>query len=87
MAEISSPNEGSARGPAPPRAWITSIEFNDGTRIDIARHEILVVVGPNNAGKSAALRDILNKIQNTDNNYLVVAKVTVELEGDLFRVG
>lgn len=40
-----------------PHVWTESITFSDGTTLAIGRDEIVVFVGPNNAGKSAALRE------------------------------
>jgi hypothetical protein len=41
----------------------SSLTFSDGTEIQLPERNILVLVGPNNAGKSAALRNILGFIQ------------------------
>jgi energy-coupling factor transporter ATP-binding protein EcfA2 len=41
-----------------PKLTITSLTFSDGTKLDFEEDEIIVFVGPNNAGKSAALREI-----------------------------
>lgn len=38
--------------------YISQIEFNNGEKIDIAQNDIVVFVGPNNAGKSQSLKDI-----------------------------
>lgn len=38
--------------------YISKIHFNDGTILDTQKNSIVVFVGPNNAGKSQALRDI-----------------------------
>lgn len=38
--------------------YISKVHFNDGTVLDTQRNSIVVLVGPNNAGKSQALRDI-----------------------------
>lgn len=37
---------------------VKNLEFSDGTKLDIGAADIVVFVGPNNAGKSAALREI-----------------------------
>ena len=41
-----------------PRLWITEITLSDGTTIDIPRSGVVLLVGPNNAGKSQSLKDI-----------------------------
>ena len=38
--------------------YISRIKFNNGEQIDIAANDIVVFVGPNNAGKSQSLKDI-----------------------------
>lgn len=38
--------------------YISSIQFNNGTSIDISPNDIVIFVGPNNAGKSQSLKDI-----------------------------
>jgi ABC-type polar amino acid transport system ATPase subunit len=47
-----------------PRASISSVTFSDGTTLQFDAHEVIVFVGPNNAGKSAALREIFNGLNN-----------------------
>lgn len=36
-----------------------ALTFSDGTQIDVPAESVLAIVGPNNAGKSAALRDLM----------------------------
>ena len=38
--------------------YVSAIRFNDGTKLEINSDDIVVFVGPNNVGKSRALRDI-----------------------------
>ncbi|MDO8579607.1 MAG: AAA family ATPase, partial [bacterium] len=45
---------------------ISSINFNDGTRVSLDDNVIVVIVGANNAGKSQSLRDINQMITNSD---------------------
>ena len=49
--------------------YISKIHFNDETYVDIQQNDIIIFVGPNNAGKSQALKDIYalssNKFQTT----------------------
>src|SRR5690349_8131764 len=42
------------------RVWIRQLLCNDGTRIDFESSDIIVVVGPNNSGKSTLLREVYN---------------------------
>jgi len=39
------------------KVWISELEFNDGTKISLDKNEVVVFVGPNNAGKSATLKE------------------------------
>jgi ABC-type transporter Mla maintaining outer membrane lipid asymmetry ATPase subunit MlaF len=41
-----------------PRLSFETIQFSDGTELQLAEDDIVVFVGPNNAGKSAALREL-----------------------------
>ncbi len=56
---------------------ISKLEFNDGTSIDLMPQDIVVLVGPNNMGKSQSLRDVNNSI-SFDHGSLVVTDVDVE---------
>ena len=38
--------------------YISRLEFNTGESLDIKQNDIVVFVGPNNAGKSQSLKDI-----------------------------
>ena len=40
------------------RLGVDNLRVSDGTQIEVPERGVLVFVGPNNAGKSAALRDI-----------------------------
>jgi hypothetical protein len=64
-----------------PKAYIKSIKFSDDTELHLARHEILVFVGPNNAGKSAALREIFSNIQTPNVRHVVIKSVIFGTEG------
>ena len=39
--------------------YISKLFLNNGKEIDINKNDIVIFVGPNNAGKSQALKDIL----------------------------
>lgn len=41
-----------------PRVWLEAITFSDDTQLRFDQDDIVVFVGPNNAGKSAALREL-----------------------------
>mgnify|MGYP003444027752 CR=1 FL=1 len=38
--------------------YVSKIIFNNGTQINLKEDDIIVFVGPNNAGKSQSLKDI-----------------------------
>ena len=38
--------------------YISKLTFNNGKELEIAANDIVVFVGPNNAGKSQSLKDI-----------------------------
>ena len=38
--------------------YISELTFNNGQKVNIAPNDIIVFVGPNNAGKSQSLKDI-----------------------------
>jgi hypothetical protein len=69
-----------------PHVFITSVTFSDGTEVPIPEAGVVAFVGPNNSGKSAALRQILEhlfgnpEIATQPRN--VVAKVGLTKIGD-----
>jgi energy-coupling factor transporter ATP-binding protein EcfA2 len=42
--------------------YVSSLTFSDGTQVALDRTDILVLSGPNNSGKSSALREIYNAL-------------------------
>jgi len=67
------------------RIWISEIEFNDGTKIELGADEIVVFVGPNNAGKSATLKESLSLLKskvNNKHNTKVLKNLTISKKGD-----
>lgn len=63
-----------------PRIWITQLAFSDGSKIALNKSDVVVIVGPNNAGKSAALRAIRDKL-TSGHNSLVVTNLALAREG------
>jgi hypothetical protein len=59
-------------------ARVTGITMSDGTRVDVPEQGLLLLVGPNNAGKSQVLRDILES--SRDQNHRGRAVVTLDLD-------
>jgi energy-coupling factor transporter ATP-binding protein EcfA2 len=52
------------QSPIKPSVSITSVTFSSGTSITFGSNEKVILVGPNNSGKSQALRDILDIFRN-----------------------
>lgn len=50
--------------PSDAKIYIQSIEFSGGLKIDLNESSILVIVGPNNAGKSSTLRELRDHLQD-----------------------
>ena len=70
--------------------YISEITFNNGQNVSIAKNDIVVFVGPNNAGKSQALRDIYQisnyKISNIVINDVKFQKSDMEIQTILEKV-
>jgi AAA domain, putative AbiEii toxin, Type IV TA system/AAA domain len=64
-----------------PRVWISALTFSDGTQVPVSAHDVVLIVGPNNAGKSAALRAIRDKLQNAAHASPVVSSVQIQRSG------
>jgi hypothetical protein len=60
-----------------------AVTFSDGTRVELPEQGVVVLVGPNNAGKSAALRDIFSKLQAGMYVPLVVTDIEIEKAGSV----
>ena len=64
------------------RIWIDQLSFSDGSEFSLGADDIVVFVGPNNSGKSAALRGIRDKVVNPNNPNPVIQNLSVALQGD-----
>ncbi len=73
--------ESSEAEPVRPALTFESITFSDGQTLQFEPDEIVVFVGPNNAGKSAALRELQNFINRTA-AQTVVSGATLKKTGD-----
>lgn len=65
---------------------LTAITFSDGRELPVPEHGVVVLVGPNNSGKSAALREIYRHLVGTPHEPhepppKVVTQVSFEKEG------
>lgn len=64
------------------RVWISEIEFNDGSKINFGKNDITVFVGPNNAGKSASLKEAAKLLRAKNQKTIVLKAISIENEGD-----
>ncbi|PTR17401.1 putative AbiEii toxin of type IV toxin-antitoxin system [Nitrosospira sp. Nsp2] len=64
-----------------PRVSIKEIVFSDGTVVDASENDIFVIVGPNNAGKSGALRAVREKLENPIHTSQIIRQITVNRTG------
>jgi ABC-type transport system involved in cytochrome c biogenesis ATPase subunit len=66
---------------------IDKLTFSDGTNMPVKPRAIIVIVGPNNSGKSRALRDIEMGIRNPEQERAVVTALSGEkaIDFDGFR--
>jgi energy-coupling factor transporter ATP-binding protein EcfA2 len=68
------------------RTYISKLIFNNGESLDLKENDIVLFVGPNNAGKSQSLNDIYVKCQN-EQNTIVVSDINIEKgEGSLLPI-
>lgn len=66
-----------------PRVAITSLAFSDGTELGIGPNDVVVIVGPNNAGKSETLRAIRGNLQSSAHDSPVLRSIQIERTGSL----
>jgi len=67
------------------KIWISEIVFNDNTKVQFDKNEIIVFVGPNNAGKSAVLKEsskLLKSKASSKNALKVLKDLTISRSGD-----
>lgn len=68
--------------------WISEITFSDDNTLYFEKDDIIVFVGPNNAGKSATLKEAASMLKSKRNIGKVIKDITIEKEGeesDLFE--
>ncbi|MDQ7250652.1 ATP-dependent nuclease [Dongia sedimenti] len=65
-----------------PTVTFESIAFSDGSKIDLDPEDVVVFVGPNNAGKSAALRE-LEMIITPDLETRVIKQAPLRKDGSV----
>jgi hypothetical protein len=62
---------------------VAKVTFSDGTEIPLASTDIVVVVGPNNAGKSATLRGIRDKLSEPAAVSPVLTAIEIRKSGSV----
>lgn len=65
-----------------PKVVIDKIKFNDGQEISFSPFDIVVFVGPNNAGKSQVLRDIDVAFNDGETTKIVAESINLSPVGD-----
>lgn len=63
------------------KVWLSKIEFSDSSNVDINENDIVVIVGPNNAGKSATLKEAAQMLYQKNNKGKVVLDITINKIG------
>lgn len=63
-----------------PRAWINQITFSDDSTLRFGKSDVVLIVGANNAGKSAALRAVRDKLSQNLRSP-VISDVQLAKEG------
>ncbi|MGI6725567.1 MAG: ATP-dependent nuclease [Christensenellales bacterium] len=67
-----------------PQVYFKNIVFNDGTKLDLQRNSIVVFTGPNNCGKSQALKDLERELNpSVHANPIVVQSTDLTFEGKI----
>ncbi|HYF33174.1 MAG TPA: hypothetical protein VD993_18745 [Chitinophagaceae bacterium] len=66
-----------------PKIWIEHIEFSNGTKISFANNDIILLVAPNNAGKSATLKEALGYLTTANTKGKVLKSSSVKKNGTL----
>ena len=64
------------------KGHITKIKYNSGEELEIQKNDIVIFVGPNNAGKSQSLTDLYNLARNKIPT-VVISDIVVSKEGNL----
>lgn len=66
-----------------PQVFISKLEFNDNTVMDLESSDIVIFTGANNAGKSQVLRDINNKMSSDTHKTIVLRSLQYIHTGDI----
>ena len=67
----------------PPSVTISNLSFSDGTSVSLDPCDIIVLVGPNNSGKSVALKEIQNLFAKKEAKTSVIFDITISQNGSI----
>jgi len=62
--------------------YLQNILFKNGKSVDINENDIIVIVGPNNSGKSKLLDEITSQFKSADPKAIVVDKIRIKRSVD-----
>jgi energy-coupling factor transporter ATP-binding protein EcfA2 len=65
------------------KIWISELQFSDSTRISFSKNDIIVLVGPNNSGKSASLKESAKLIRQKKDKGKVLLDLKLSREGEV----
>jgi len=74
MTDLSMVPENEDLEPIKPKATLAEITFSGGDKIELSESEKVILVGPNNSGKSQSLREIVQICQSGNVNQCLVVK-------------
>ncbi len=63
------------------RVWISELKFRDDTILNFEKDDIIVFVGPNNAGKSASLKELAVLLKGKTDRGKILKDITIKSEG------
>jgi hypothetical protein len=64
-------------------ATIKQITFFDGTQINLSNNDFIIVVGPNNVGKSLFISELFEKLNNANSPTKIVNSIVIEKKGSV----
>lgn len=65
-----------------PEGYISKLIFNNGDCLEVNKDDVVIFVGPNNAGKSQALKDIYS-LSSRKISPVVISNICIEKRGSL----
>lgn len=61
--------------------WISSLLFRNDLIVDLDAGQLVLVIGPNNAGKSTMLRELQRSLSLSTGKQVILKKVTIDKSG------